>query len=481
MPRLSGNIYTQTSDTVSTENVAETTPRKRRRANAKVPEESVTPNVEDVLTGNDDYLLVTSAMDVLRHQLDQARKDISKLSELKEKALADPITFVTQLRERRNEKPPKLQRVVAIPAIDLDKYVSRVKRGTQDISLNFSPLQRPPLYKSILSSTSAQLPADGVASATASKASSPTSIEIESNNKADVKQEELNEYFPPSQTATEVKSNKRSINDVDQGDKPMSFNQPWSDEEQARLVAYLDEFPEEPIQSQRFLKISKALGTRTPKQVASRVQKYFIKLAKAGLPVPGRMPNMAIYNKPAASSRKPSEKKKTPPPKKQKTESRPGYSNRYIVDASYWQNKLLTCRIRFSGAQYLTGPITPTVLMSDDDEAAESSTVRAPPAARKSTPKSSPPAAASSSAHHGYKCDNCLIEPIVGARWTCTDCDEDHQVDLCNSCHASGDFQNDHHDPSHAFQKVSLGDDAYYYQDNDYNEQPAGEYSYLVM
>ena len=27
-------------------------------------------------------------------------------------------------------------------------------------------------------------------------------------------------------------------------------------------------------------------------KVASRVQKYFIKLAKAGLPVPGRMPNL---------------------------------------------------------------------------------------------------------------------------------------------------------------------------------------------
>jgi hypothetical protein len=30
-------------------------------------------------------------------------------------------------------------------------------------------------------------------------------------------------------------------------------------------------------------------------QVASRVQKYFIKLARAGLPVPGRMPNVAAY------------------------------------------------------------------------------------------------------------------------------------------------------------------------------------------
>ena len=32
-------------------------------------------------------------------------------------------------------------------------------------------------------------------------------------------------------------------------------------------------------------------------QVQSRVQKYFIKLAKAGLPVPGRAPNLGIYKK----------------------------------------------------------------------------------------------------------------------------------------------------------------------------------------
>ena len=32
-------------------------------------------------------------------------------------------------------------------------------------------------------------------------------------------------------------------------------------------------------------------------QVATHVQKYFIKLANAGLPVPGRMPNLANYPK----------------------------------------------------------------------------------------------------------------------------------------------------------------------------------------
>ncbi|KAJ8937839.1 hypothetical protein NQ318_022257 [Aromia moschata] len=40
----------------------------------------------------------------------------------------------------------------------------------------------------------------------------------------------------------------------------------------------------------RFQKIAKALGNRTVQQVTSRVQKYFLKLYKAGLPIPGRIP-----------------------------------------------------------------------------------------------------------------------------------------------------------------------------------------------
>lgn len=48
----------------------------------------------------------------------------------------------------------------------------------------------------------------------------------------------------------------------------------------------------------RFAKIAKALGNRTARQVASRLQKYFQKLHAAGLPVPGRQPrrNARIYS-----------------------------------------------------------------------------------------------------------------------------------------------------------------------------------------
>lgn len=67
----------------------------------------------------------------------------------------------------------------------------------------------------------------------------------------------------------------------------------WTTEEQRRLEELLMEYPPEQYEMRRFSKIAKALGNRTTKQVASRLQKYFLKLHKAGLPIPGRIPKMA--------------------------------------------------------------------------------------------------------------------------------------------------------------------------------------------
>lgn len=74
----------------------------------------------------------------------------------------------------------------------------------------------------------------------------------------------------------------------------------WTHDEQRKLEKLLHEFPPEAVESQRFLKISKAMGTRTPKQIASRVQKFFKKLSDANLPIPG-----SSYSKSRGRRRKP--------------------------------------------------------------------------------------------------------------------------------------------------------------------------------
>ncbi|GBM55691.1 ZZ-type zinc finger-containing protein 3 [Araneus ventricosus] len=83
-----------------------------------------------------------------------------------------------------------------------------------------------------------------------------------------------------------------------QDQKPVKVNQYWTAEEQKHLEELLVKFPPEEIESRRWEKIANCLENRTPIQVASRVQKYFIKLLKAGMPIPGRMPNMTYLKKP---------------------------------------------------------------------------------------------------------------------------------------------------------------------------------------
>ena len=75
--------------------------------------------------------------------------------------------------------------------------------------------------------------------------------------------------------------------------KPKTFNQPWTTDEQRRLEELLHEYPSEDVEMERWKKIATSLGNRTAIQVQSRVQKYFLKLHKAGLPIPGKLGNKA--------------------------------------------------------------------------------------------------------------------------------------------------------------------------------------------
>jgi len=78
---------------------------------------------------------------------------------------------------------------------------------------------------------------------------------------------------------TEPDKPKRS-----RGPKSDTFKMAWSVEEQRLLERLLEEIPDG--EKNRWAKISQAMnGRRTPRQVASRVQKYFEKLKKFGIEV----------------------------------------------------------------------------------------------------------------------------------------------------------------------------------------------------
>ncbi|XP_047540208.1 ZZ-type zinc finger-containing protein 3 [Vanessa atalanta] len=178
------------------------------------------------IRGNKDYSELLKYIVHLEAQKIKALKDIEDLADAQKKALEDPLAFIQVLKSGKVNFPPR-QSIADIPDIEWSKY----------------------------------------------------GIESSSDNDRDTKpiREDID-------CSTKVRG--RTFTDS----KPETFNQLWSCEEQKRLEELLEIYPEEPIEARRYKKIADALGTRTPIQVMSRLQKYFAKLAKAGLPIPGRAP-----------------------------------------------------------------------------------------------------------------------------------------------------------------------------------------------
>lgn len=107
---------------------------------------------------------------------------------------------------------------------------------------------------------------------------SPTADPI-NDGLSDVTSSDIPVATPPQEEDESLKdSNKTRRRSV----HSETFNKPWSPTEQRLLEKLLEEIPHG--EKNRWSKISKAMaGKRTPRQVASRVQKYFEKLKKFGV------------------------------------------------------------------------------------------------------------------------------------------------------------------------------------------------------
>eukprot|EP01114_Cavostelium_apophysatum_P017623 TRINITY_DN5289_c0_g1_i1.p1 TRINITY_DN5289_c0_g1~~TRINITY_DN5289_c0_g1_i1.p1 ORF type:complete len:333 (-),score=125.46 TRINITY_DN5289_c0_g1_i1:54-1052(-) len=249
-------------------------------------------------------------------------------------------------------------------------------------------------------------------------------------------------------------------------DKPPLFNALWDEAEQKRLEDLLLVYPDEEPCIARWRKIAQALGNgRTPRQVASRVQKYFIRLVKAGKPVPGRMPNMEYYqDKPKRKkkekdpnatskprkSRKRDEKTGEPAPTKRKT------NKERIADPTYYR--------------------PPAVVMGDDEEDEVKKEIQKLDPALKDTAEYKELVMLlriqkqqekqnkeriivkkeDLLIHEGFKCDSCGIEPIVGERWVCSECPKGSEVDLCKECKQGNTLENQAHKKSHLNYRLIL-------------------------
>uniref|UniRef100_A0A674MFQ2 ZZ-type zinc finger-containing protein 3 n=1 Tax=Takifugu rubripes TaxID=31033 RepID=A0A674MFQ2_TAKRU len=396
------------------------------------------------LKHNKDYQRLLQTISVLEAQRTQAILDLETLACHQREALDDPIKFVEQLQEQVNLGLPRPQRVVQLPDIAWGHYTS----GLGDFEREFC---------------------DKKCKTRRLKLMFDKGLPERPNSPIELKREgESSSMYSPLPTS-DAPGNGRQIQIIRgricHPNKPDTFNQLWTVEEQKKLEQLLVKYPPEEVESRRWQKIADELGNRTAKQVASRVQKYFIKLTKAGIPVPGRTPNLCMYTKKASSKRQ-------------------HHLNKHLYRPS----------------TFLTS-YEPPVYMDEDDERSAYYSFMHDPSAEESDEESIPMELRdlpeykellqlkrlkkktlqdiredkTRVQHIGYKCDVCGIEPIQGVRWHCQDCPQDNATDFCSNC-SDCIFKTETHKPNHHLEPVHQPET---YLDRDYCLPQNTGYNYL--
>ncbi|KAF9996918.1 ZZ-type zinc finger-containing protein 3 [Entomortierella chlamydospora] len=508
-----------------------------------------------------DFEVLSLAIKRYKWQLSQVPKDVNRLQNLKEKHMSDPFEFLRQLKNKEF-RYPEGQRTLPAPTIEWTKYQfppanpvtpTKTPRTTylssqqalnnlsqpglglssspgmstkghdmegiiysgQSIQTTGSRSESTPatqLGASYFSTQQLQVPND-------QPASEPVNLTIDHSlgynpiqpsdfgNNSNITYNHMSGSVDvqPGNVA-KPRGSSREGSGVRDDPKPPLYNIPWSDEEQQLLERLLEVFPDEPVAAQRFQKISAAMGTRTPKQVASRVQKYFIKLVKAGLEAPGRM-NYSLEtskskNKGVSAAAKGKKRKDGPgggaesatsgkakaarPPKKKELSVEANAGSGLSGPTAGGTKKKQKAKSllgsgfgRTSGTQYLHYSSAPTVYMSDEDDeesvqdmlGVSSSNVNNSSSVHGiSSQRGSPDGGVAS--HIGYSCDSCGVEPILGIRYSCMDCEELGGTDLCGPCYNSGEYQNELHLLSHRFQAIETAEVPAYR--HDYRSSSAG-------
>lgn len=347
------------------------------------------------LKDNLDYQRLIKALVKLQAQRVKAVKDVERLQEVREEVLKDPITFVMALQNGENLNLPGPQEIVQIPQIDWEKYnINFITQG-----------MRPKTRKRIIQEMSAS-------------------------------QQHTQESKEPLNDDSKIMVRGRLYDES----KPQTFNQTWTDEEQRKLEELLIKYPDEPIAWHRWVKISKEIGTRTPLQVQSRVQKYFIALKREGLPVPGRCPKEKVL-------------RKVP-----RRRGIPALTGRRAVSSfmkAFNMYDDINPKTTPSEGTQSTQPDTYDVSDEEDivDELRNTEEYRELLRMKHVRHLKEQEAETGIVSHHGYSCDGCGMDPIVGTRWHCTDCPPSRSVDICGTC-VKINFSQEYHVPSHRLEPI---------------------------
>lgn len=290
------------------------------------------------LKGNSDYYKLVKSVAVLESQRIKIVEDIERLEELKEICKENPQEFARRLFSEHSIDIPSKLNIYEVPKINWSKYDVKPEKDAM------------------------------------SNESSDDNNKQNTNNKT---------------TSGPIRVRGRVYDES----KPETFNQLWTTEEQFRLEELLLEYPPERIEYNRWRKIAEALGNRTPKQVCSRVQKYFKKLHKAGISVPGHPMKTSSKKVNSKTARKNLLRTSTFFPTHQLEQILDGTSDEEDSDILDEQLKIEII----------------TKVMEE----------------KKKEENAAP------FFHKGFKCCVCGEEPIQGTRWHCLDCGD---TNLCSDC-----------------------------------------------
>ncbi|RUS88055.1 hypothetical protein EGW08_004221 [Elysia chlorotica] len=408
------------------------------------------------LKENSDYRQLLHTIALLEAQRQQATKDIDVLHKAQNDALENPLLFVENLQKGVDLALPKPQKIAELPDIQWEKY---------SLGSNLSSF----------ASSSQHM--------TRNKKTSNEGAEKSIGN---LKSKLMHGLITEANSSTNSVGSTASETDLvvvrgraKDKSKPATFNQLWTAEEQQRLEHLLIQYPPEEVESRRWTKIADALGNRTPVQVASRVQKYFLRLAKEGLPIPGRMPNLSTYVR-KGSHRHHRYNRIYQTSTFMQTHTPPVWMRDEDDDQGFC---LYTSgdRTLGNGSEDNTPAMSETASTKDDSSDEDNlpeeliNTPEYQELTRLKRVKKRLLAQQKSSItkHIGYKCDKCGCEPITGTRWHCIDCPADLSFDFCEDCSGLS-FQKDKHDSSHRlhpFMNAVL--------DSDYVSNTAMDYNYL--
>ncbi|XP_075471876.1 ZZ-type zinc finger-containing protein 3 [Ascaphus truei] len=398
------------------------------------------------LKHNKDYQRLLQTISVLEAQRTQAVQDLERLGRHQREALVHPIGFVEKLQKKVDIGIPCPQRIVQLPDIAWDQYTASLgnferelknrKRNSSKVKLIFDKVG---------------LPASPQRTAEHSKDGESTSYSV----------------LPQSDGQDDCTSSSQIKGSVCAENKPGTFNQLWSVEEQKKLELLLLKFPPEEVETRRWQKVADELGNRTAKQVASRVQKYFIKLTKAGIPVPGRTPNLYMYSKKATNKRQHALNKHLFRPSTFMTSHEPPVYMDEDDDHSSFNSRDLDA----AGDEELSDEEGIPLACRELEEYKELLQLKK----LKKQKLLQIQAESGFVQHVGFKCDNCRTEPIQGIRWHCQDCLPQMSVDFCDSC-SDCLYETETHKEDHHLEPIYRAET---FLDRDYCMSHSTSYNYL--